>query len=145
MPRTPRHSLLKPLWAATFRPIQVIDYPEDNNAIGELPVKMTTFETNEAKNIMMALVDALRKDVENQEGADAPEVAFQMGKFESVASGENAYGLSAVVLTGCDRYVATVPRRYPEYLVFGRHPAETQCEERAVRIKPPADGYPNLN
>ena len=99
MPRTPRHSLLKPLWAATFRPIQVIDYPEDNNAIGELPVKMTTFETNEAKNIMMALVDALRKDVENQEGADAPEVAFQMGKFESVASGENAYGLSAVVLT----------------------------------------------
>ncbi len=62
-------------------------------------MKMTTFETNEAKDIMMALVDALRKDVENQEGADAPEVAFQMGKFESVASGENAYGLSAVVLT----------------------------------------------
>ncbi|MCE2465994.1 MAG: hypothetical protein J4G01_08005 [Dehalococcoidia bacterium] len=60
---------------------------------------MTTFETEEAKGIMIALLDALRGEVEGQEGDDVPEVAFQAGKFESVANGDSAYGLGAVVLT----------------------------------------------
>ncbi len=60
---------------------------------------MTTFEAEEAKGIMMALLDALRSELEGQEGDDVPEVAFQASKFESVDSGESAYGLAAVVLT----------------------------------------------
>ena len=62
-------------------------------------MKMTTFDTDEAKNIMIALLDSLSKEVSSQEGDDVPEVAFQMGKFESSTSGENGYGLAAVVLT----------------------------------------------
>ena len=62
-------------------------------------MKMTTFESEEAKGIMMALLDSLRGEVEGKEGDDFAEVAFQAGKFESDASGDSAYGLGAVILT----------------------------------------------
>ena len=62
-------------------------------------MKMTAFESEEAKNIMIALLETLSKEVGSQEGDDIPEVAFRSGKFESSTSGDNCYGFAAVVLT----------------------------------------------
>ena len=74
---------------------------------------MTTFETDEAKGIMIALLEAVSKQVGSQEGDEFPEVAFHAGKFESSTTGENGYGFAAVVLT-LDRDVIDTLQQFLE-------------------------------